>query len=279
MPALRFMSVPVVSKDRIVAVGVVANKDNDYDASDLRQLTLLLDGMWKVLERDRAEEALKAAENLAAMGRALSSVAHDIKTPLIAIGGFTRLVQRHIGREHPDWEKLEIVLNETRRMENMIKDMLDFSRNLKLDRSLEDISLVIEESLALVTALAHEREVQIQTRFLENLPRVSMDPMRMKQVLINLVMNAIQASPPHQTVTVHAHRNRGTLVIDVSDCGCGIPLEQRNSIFTPFFTTKKDGTGLGLAIVKKIVETHQGRVEILENPEGGVTFRVMIPIG
>jgi signal transduction histidine kinase len=278
VPLKRFMSVPVLSKDRIVAIVAVANKEVDYDTSDVRQLNLLMDGMWKVLERDRAEEALRESESLAAMGRALSSVAHDIKTPLIAIGGFTRLVQGHMPRENPDWEKLEIVLKETRRLESMIKDMLDFSRPLELNRSLEDIGQVIEESLAIVTVLAQERGVSVENRSAKILTKVSMDAMRMKQVIINLVMNGVQASSPGQTVTVCTRRSRVALLIDISDNGCGIPPEQRDSIFTPFFTTKKEGTGLGLAIVKKIVEAHKGRVEILDNSRAGVTFRIVVPI-
>ncbi|MHC1742448.1 MAG: GAF domain-containing protein [Syntrophobacteraceae bacterium] len=278
MPVRRFMSVPVVSEDRVAALVVVANKESPYDTSDVRQLALLMDGMWKVLERERAEKALKAAENLAAMGRALSSVAHDIKTPLIAIGGFTRLVQRHLPEESADREKLEIVLKETERLESMIKDMLDFSKPLDLNLSPVSITGVVDECLALVAPLAQEREILVQSRSSEDLLEAPIDSMRMKQVIINLVMNAIQASPPRKAVTVHTHRVKGSVLIDVTDCGCGIPVENRETVFTPFFSTKKDGTGLGLAIVRKIVEAHKGRVEMLDNPEGGITFRVAVPI-
>ncbi len=118
--------------ERITAVAVVANKSDDYDQSDLRQLTLLMDGMWKLIQRERSIKALKDAENLAGIGRALSGVAHDMKTPLIAIGGFAKQVQRHISKTHPDWGKMEIVLSETERLEKMVEDMLDFSKPLHL---------------------------------------------------------------------------------------------------------------------------------------------------
>jgi signal transduction histidine kinase len=102
--------------------------------------------------------------------------------------------------------------------------------------------------------------------------------MRMKQVFINLVTNAIQASPKGGEVVVSNYANGNSLAIDVSDCGCGIPTDKRLEIFSPFFTTKKEGTGLGLPIVKKIVEAHRGSVEIFDNPGKGITFRVTIPI-
>ena len=117
IPILRFMSIPVFDGERITAVAVVANKSEDYDQSDQRQLTLLMDGMWKLVERERSIKALKDAENLAAIGRALSCVAHDMKTPMIAIGGFSKQVQRNISKSHPDWNKMEIVLNEIDRLE------------------------------------------------------------------------------------------------------------------------------------------------------------------
>ncbi|MGA2403788.1 MAG: PAS domain S-box protein, partial [Syntrophobacteraceae bacterium] len=143
----RFMSIPVFEGERISAVAVVANKTDDYDQSDLRQLTLLMDGMWKLVQRERSIKALKDAENMAGIGRALSGVAHDMKTPLIAIGGFAKQVQRHIRKSHPDWGKMEIVLGETGRLEKMVKDMLDFSKPLSLEKSLEDISVILEESI------------------------------------------------------------------------------------------------------------------------------------
>ncbi len=103
--------------------------------------------------------------------------------------------------------------------------------------------------------------------------------MRTEQVLINLLMNAVQASPEGETVIVSTSQEGGYVRIDVTDCGCGIPHEQKEEIFTPFFTTKKEGTGLGLAIVKKIIQAHEGDLEVLDNPEQGVTFRVLLPTG
>jgi signal transduction histidine kinase len=273
----RLMSVPVFDGDWIVAIALLANKKEEYDASDARQSALLMDGVLKLIQRERAEKALLEAESLAAMGRALSGLAHDIKTPLIAIGGFARQVQKHTEREGPDWKKLDIVLKETGRLEKMVKDMLDFSRPLQLDRSMEDINRVTEESLALLENPVRERRVKLESRLAPDPPMIYCDAMRMKQVIMNLVLNAIQATAEGQTIRVRTHQRPGRVLIDVTDSGSGIPPEKREDIFLPFVSTKKEGTGLGLPIVKKIVEAHQGHIEILDNLEKGLTFRVVIP--
>ncbi len=279
IPLLRFMSIPVFDGERITAVAVVANKSEDYDQSDLRQLTLLMDGMWKLVERERSIKALKDAENLAAIGRALSCVAHDMKTPLIAIGGFSKQVQRNISRSHPDWGKMEIVLNEIERLEKMVKDMLDFSKPLHIQRSLEDIGIILEESIAVIKPSAEKKSVELRVEsFATPPPPLLLDRFRIIQVFINLLTNAVEASSEGETVKIRYCRRGDDLVVEIVDRGAGIASEIRKDIFLPFFTTRKEGTGLGLPIVKKIIEAHKGSLEVLDNPAKGSTFRIRLPL-
>jgi len=217
-------------------------------------------------------------ERLAAMGTAVSGVAHEMKTPLVAIGGFSKMVQRKFQEDDPSYKKLDIVLQEARRLENMVKEMLDFTRPLKLDRSEEDLNNVVERGLAVVGRMAEDRKVALELNLDRDLPLIPLDILRMEQVVINLVNNAIQASPDGEKVVVSTLRISEYAAIEVIDCGCGIPIEQRENIFTPFFSTKKEGTGLGLPIVKKIVESQNGRVELSDNPGGGIIFRVLLPM-
>jgi signal transduction histidine kinase len=239
-------------------------------------------GVLRDQERMRQKRLIEG-ESLAAMGRAVSCLAHDMKTPLIAIGGFTRQVQRHIDEEcrasHDRCrEKLEIVIKETERLEHMVKDMLDFARPLIICKDMYRIDQLVEESLAVVRELASQKQVALERETIGEIPSAPLDAERLKQALINLVVNAVQASPPGKTVTVRLHRRKaGELSIDVIDCGCGIPPEKRMEIFQPFVTTKKEGTGLGLPIAKKIVEAHDGRLEILDNREEGSIFRITLP--
>lgn len=277
VPLRRLMVAPVMHANKAVAVAVVGDKDEDYDGADERQLTLLMDGMWKLIQRERSEKALREAESLAAMGRALSCVAHDIKTPLIAIGGFTSVVQRHMDEENPDREKLDIVIRETRRLEGLVKDMLGFSKPLELEKATDDINRVVAECLTLVESLATEKKVTVRSMASQDLPAASFDVVRMKQVILNLVTNAIEASPRKETVVIRTDQRRMNLIIEVSDHGPGIPPDKKEIIFSPFFTTKKEGTGLGLPIVRKIVEAHRGQIQVIDNPDTGVTFRVRIP--
>jgi signal transduction histidine kinase len=161
----------------------------------------------------------------------------------------------------------------------MVKDMLDFSKPLELNQSADNLEAVINESLEMLVAEAQRRKVSVKHNSVPGLAATSIDRMRMKQALINLIMNAIQASPKGETVIVSCRQTKNRSIIDVIDCGCGIPPDQREGIFIPFFTTKKEGTGLGLPIAMKIVEAHQGQIKILDNPQCGTIFRVILPIG
>jgi signal transduction histidine kinase/DNA-binding response OmpR family regulator len=278
VPIHRVMSVPFFNGERIVAVATTVNKDVDYDESDVRRASLLLDGMWRHIERERVEKALRGSESLAAMGMALSSVAHDIKIPLLAIGGFAKMVQRNLPQGSRDRHRLDIVLKETDRLEKMVKDMLDFSRPLEIQKFPEDACGMVRETLSIVNSAAEAKEVSLAANLRQCDSPVPMDGPRMKQVLINLISNAIQASPKGKTVMVNLYRQKREIIFEVVDCGSGIPLDRRSEIFTPFFTTRKEGTGLGLPIVKKIVDAHKGCVEVLDNPDAGMTFRVVLPI-
>ena len=240
-------------------------------------------------ERELTEQQqLREAEKMAAMGKAISGVAHDMKTPLIAIGGFTNLVLTKLEkissceRDFPDFrlqarEKLAIVVKETSRLEAMVKDMLDFARPLELQRTVVDINELIKECLEVVNDVAQERNVKLERHSSQEQLFISLDASRIKQVVINLLINAVQASSAGTTVIISSRIDRRDLIIDVLDCGCGIPPNKREEIFMPFVTTKKEGTGLGLPIVKKIVEAHGGQVQIIDNKDG-LTFRVIFGI-
>lgn len=233
-------------------------------------------GILRDRERRQQKRALDAG-NLAAIGKAMSCVAHDMKTPLIAIGGFSQMLLKHFQAGDPELEKLEIIVKETRRLETMVREMLDFSRPLELHRSREDMCLLIEESMAIVNEVASAKGVTVFCAPSKS-PLVSLDALRIKQVLMNLMMNAVEASPEGETVTVAAYRKGGSIVVDVSDKGEGIPDGRMDEIFSPFFTTKKEGTGLGLPIARKIVEAHEGCLELVKSPGRGLIFRVRLPI-
>ncbi len=230
-------------------------------------------------DRERKEQMrLHEAESLAAIGKTASCLAHDMKTPLVAIGGFSRSLKSNFKGDKKDYEKLDIIIQEVQRLENMVREMLDFSRPLELHASTQDIQPVIKESLEVVRDLAEEKKVELQVQSAQGLPPCSFEAMRIKQVLINLLSNAVEASPEGGIVSVATFQKGKRLFLEVSDQGCGIPSHKKGEVFLPFFSTKKGGTGLGLTIVKKIVEAHRGRVEILDNPKKGAIFRIVLPL-
>jgi signal transduction histidine kinase len=273
----------------------------ELEKSDFDELVLRRPAIVKVLARDlavrfdQAEKHLIGAlhkknlqlkrqsreslekENLAATGRAVSALVHEIKTSLIAIGGFAQIVHRHLDGNSQDRDKLGIVISEIQRLEFMIKNMLDFARPLDLDKHATDISLLIEESVEISSASMLDSPARIETHVAVNLPPLHIDANWIKRVLINLLVNAAQASPKGGKVTVRCYMAEDDFLIEVTDWGRGIPADEKPKIFSPFFTTRKGGTGLGLPIAGKIIEAHRGSIEVLDNPEGGTIFRLRIP--
>lgn len=231
--------------------------------------------------KDREIEQQKRSreiERLATMGQSVSGLAHDMKTSLIAIGGFSRLIRK---RSHcPDddcREKLDVIISEAQRLELMTENMLDFARPLELDYSWEDITEIVNQSLQIVSESAKLKGVRLESQFGARMNHILVDPIRIKQVLINLLLNAVEASPEGEIVTVIAQGTRKHVMVSIRDRGCGLPSGQKEKIFSPFFTTKKKGTGLGLPIAEKIIEAHGGSLEVMENHGKGVTFRVKLP--
>lgn len=222
-------------------------------------------------------ERLLKEERLVAMGKSLAAVAHDIKTPLVVIGGFARQLRTKFNTNDPDRKKADIIIREMDRLEKMIHTMLDFSRPLALQFSTGSLNETVKNSLVIVAEMAQKKGVIIECLLFPDLPVVSFDAMRMEQMIVNIALNALQASPEGEKVTIRTFMEGQNIVIDVADCGCGISLDHRSQVFVPFFTTKKEGTGLGLAIVKKIAEAHKGSLEILNNSPRGTIFRTLLP--
>jgi signal transduction histidine kinase len=230
-----------------------------------------------VVHQREDQKRAREAESLAGIGRSMAMVAHDMKTPLISIGGFSSLVLKHLDADFPHRDKIVIVIAETRRLESMVREMLDYSKPLELNRVEGDMAELVKEVLALLQEIASKRGVELRCELSRGLKPVFLDVMRMKQVLVNLVTNAIEASPQGKSVVVKACMKSRNLHIDVVDCGCGIPHDKRVDVFLPFFTTKKDGVGLGLAITKRIVDSHGGHIETFADTGRGTVFRVVIP--
>ena len=231
-----------------------------------------------LVERERKKQrALVQARSLAAVGKAVSEIAHDMKTPLMAIGGFAKQVFKKFEPDNPDRKKLGLVIQETAHLESMVKEMLDFGKPIQLQFTATDFNKLVSDSVKVSQPMAKENGVELETDLAPSLPSVVLDAPKIKQVLLNLITNAIQASTAGEHVRMCTRLNSLGVVLEVVDHGGGIAEEYRESIFHPFFSTKRGGTGLGLGIVKRIVATHGGDVSFRANQEKGVTFTVRLP--
>ncbi len=254
-------------------------------ASDLNRLLLITAYFLMaavlgkaVLMQRRENQRARESETLAAIGKSMSAIAHEMRTPIIAIGGFAKMVRKNIIDGSPDAEKLDIVVIEALRLENLLKGVLDFARPLVVKRESAKIDRMIQECMAITGHIAEPARIGLEARLQSDLPPVTLDEMRMKQVLINLITNAIQASPQGEKVTVGCSLSRGrTLFVEIIDCGCGIPEHKREKRSFRLFFNKKEGVGLGLPIVKKSSGA-RGDLRIEDNPRGGVIFRIEIRI-
>jgi signal transduction histidine kinase len=219
-----------------------------------------------------AEKSLRRTERLAALGQLSGGLAHELRNPLSSIRGSAEYLERAASDEKPLVKELAgIIRDEVDRTNSLVTRFLDFARPLEPRREQVDITKVIDK------AAAHAK-VQIIRNYSPEVPPMAIDPALIEQVLINLMTNAKQASPPDAPITVVTRMAGDNAEIGVIDRGCGIPPDRIDTIFNPFVTTRSDGVGLGLAIVSKIVDGHGGRMAVDSEPGRGSTFRVFLPL-
>ncbi len=235
---------------------------------------------WMRDREKRRQEQQRRMESLAAMGKGISCIAHDMKTPLTAIGGFARQLRRRTAANDPDsLKKLDIIIGQTDRLELLIMDMLAFARPLRLHCSRADLNDLVRQTVEVAAGAARIKGVRLDPDLDRRLPEVSFDANRLQQALLNLIGNGVDASPADGRVVIRTRlaAEEDMVVVEVLDRGRGVPEEEMARICTPFMTTKKDGTGLGLAIVRKIVEAHEGTLRFRRRNGGGMAFALILP--
>ena len=253
-----------------------------YDLGNLLEILLFnIIGILVGWLQDREaflQEARRKEQELAAMGKAIACIAHDMKTPLVAIGGFVRQVRRNLPEEDITSRKLDIVLQQANRLELLVGDMLAFAKPLKLFLERGNLNECIREIILVVEEKFREHKVKLSFQPEENLLTCSYDSHRLQQALLNLINNGMEASAPGDEVVIRSRLENGKVVVEVEDNGRGIPTEQIDQVLQPFVSSKKEGTGLGLPIVKKIAEAHGGFLYYEQHDTNGMIFRLILPI-
>jgi two-component system, NtrC family, sensor histidine kinase HydH len=230
-----------------------------------------------------AEAEARRSERLAALGQMSAGLAHEIRNPLGVIKGSAETLNKRLASS--DAVAVELagyISSEVNRLNSIVTRFLDFARPHELEKQPAEIEPLVERALKAAHDRWPEAKVQVERRFADGIAPISVDAERCEQVFTNLVMNAYEAmSPEGGTLRVSinpgpTHAMHGVQVT-IEDSGPGIPAEQREQIFNPFFTTKKSGVGLGLSIVSKIVDDHGGWIRVESEPGHGARFRVFLP--
>ena len=235
----------------------------------------------RTAELKQMQAQMIQSEKMVAIGKLAAGVAHEINNPLTGVLTNSSLMLEDMADDHPWREDIQTIVNETLRCRKIVKGLLDFSRQTKPQRTLLDLNQVVEDTLSLVRNQTVFRNTRIVYELDPHLPTVLADADQMRQVVLNIVLNAAEAMVQGGELRVASSADPAAKAVElrISDTGPGIPDEVRARIFEPFFTTKKTGTGLGLAVAYGIIERHHGRIRIESARGRGTTFIVSVPIG
>jgi signal transduction histidine kinase len=223
-------------------------------------------------------EKLRQSERLSAVGQLAAGLAHEIRNPLAGIEGAADLLQPGTLSDEMRGEFVQIIRKESRRLNQLLTDLLNFARPRSpeiADASLDDL---VHTVVGLMAPTAQKAGVTLRQESAFGLPNVECDASQVQQVILNFVMNAIQASPPGSEIVVRTVRGGNEASVEVSDQGSGVTPEAHEQLFTPFFTTKTDGMGMGLPIAQQIVMNHGGEIFVRPNTPKGTIFTMTLPV-
>jgi PAS domain S-box-containing protein len=283
--------VPIVSGDKTLGViNLVVKKDHKKSRDEEELLTSVANTLAGIIEHNRTDierqhlqTQLAQVEKLSALGRFTANVAHEIRTPLTLIGGFARRLDKHIPDGIKDKEYSDIIINEVSRLENILKNVLTYSRESSLNMEEHNLSEIITSSLKPYQEKYRAQSIRIDLKFTE-IPDLILDRDQVIEVLNNILSNAFDAMPDggsftvtNESSTVHGN---DYVIVHFTDTGEGMTEEQIQMIFEPFYSTKiiGHGTGLGLPISKKIMEDHDGFITVDTELKKGSTFSLYFPL-
>ena len=228
----------------------------------------------------KIQKSLMQQEKLASIGRLSAGVAHEINNPMTTILTSAMLLQEDLAEDDPMRQELDLIANETIRCRKIVTSLLNFARQSKPDKRPNDLNQTVNECILLTNKQAAFKDITISSYTKPEMPPVWFDKGQIEQAIINLILNAVEATPSGGSITLSTDccddKNRAK--IDIKDTGEGIAEENLTKIFDPFFTTKTSGTGLGLAITHGIIEQHGGRIKVNSEPGKGTCFTIYLSI-
>ncbi|MBI4052347.1 MAG: Cache 3/Cache 2 fusion domain-containing protein [Elusimicrobia bacterium] len=263
--------IPTASRDEM---GELADAFNEMTRKLKRHTEEMEQAHKRVLE---SQKQLAQSEKMAAIGQLAAGLAHEINNPLNVISGFAEHLLEKTLPKDPRHSHLEEISRETARCQKLVREVLFFAKPKEPERTPSDINQLIRETLALLQSQVKSQGIEVQTGLQPALPQLEVDRDQIKQVLLNILLNACQVMPGSGRLSVETRRDDGHIAVSVSDSGAGIPPENLRNIFNPFFTTKEDGIGLGLPLSYAMVEQHGGTIRVDSRPGQGSTFTILLP--
>ncbi len=256
-------------------IGVLA----DHERAERREVERMAQKLAQAnVELQKSFEQLRRADRLSAMGELSAGLAHEIRNPLGSIDGAVQILRRDSLPEATKKEFGELAQRELDRLKGMVTRFLDFARPQPPRRLTSDPQLLLHSVATLAAETARMSRVTIRVEDSGQAPAIDIDAEQIKQVLLNLVINAVQAMPQGGEILLRATADGDQLRLEVQDQGTGIASADLERIFNPFFTTREQGTGLGLSIADRIVSQHGGSIVPRSNDRGGMTFSVYLPL-
>ncbi len=235
-----------------------------------------------IAQRVKLERRIRESERMAYIGQLTTSLSHEIRNPLSSVQMNLQILKKNESLQGNDQRRIDISIREVRRLENILKELLDFAKPIHLKVKQFALNKLIRSCSELLEIKFREKGACLVTDLASGMPRIRADKEKLEQAIINLLLNALEASPQGGRITVRSSllpQDGGAYQVMIADQGCGVPENQIGGIFEPFFTTKSKGTGLGLSNVKRIVEAHGGSIEVACGIPCGAVFLMMLPPG
>ena len=289
--------VPLLLRDRPIGALQVINKKSGvpFNRSDLeilfaiaQQVSIAMENanLYRRLEESFVvttqelritQEKLIRTERLASMSNLVEGVAHEIRNPITTIGGFARRIKKELGDNRKLDKYVDIILEETARLENIVKRVHDFMETQSYSPTPSRIEPIVEEVLNVALPSANQLGVRIVKEIAPDLPQARLDSGQLIVAFANIVENALEAMPQGGTLGMKVLSEDRFLVITIKDTGCGIPKDQLTAIYDPFFTSKSNRVGLGLTLVHQVVSNHHGDIRITSEVQKGTVVTIRLP--
>ncbi len=271
-------------------INLALNEGYEPDKQEKEFLVSIANTIAGIIERKKAEETkaklrtqLIQSEKLSALGRMTANVAHEIRNPLTALGGLARILEKKLPKQTKEKNFAKVIVAEALRLENILNSVLSFTREVHPHKELCDIKDIIEDALALFVPLYKDKSVDIEKSY-DAPPRLFIDKSLVREIIDNLIANAVDAMPAGGEIFISTGREdvngKDYVAVSIADTGTGIDENKLNHIFEPFYSTKTAGSGigLGLSICKKIMDLHNGIIQVNSEADNGSVFTIFFPV-